>query len=88
MGLMIRTIILHYTRLYIEWVEAKILFGQRLWDDDSRFPYRGVEPHTSKSCIFEGLKALKRREHLYIGDYENVWELIVLKLTYKLAVWV
>jgi hypothetical protein len=36
----IKTNILRYTRLYIEIVKAKILFGQRLWGIDSWFSYR------------------------------------------------
>ena len=35
--------ILQYTGLYIEIVEAKILFGQKMWGIDSWFSYRGVE---------------------------------------------
>jgi hypothetical protein len=33
-GVMIKTNVLHCTRVYIEIVEGKILFGQRLWDID------------------------------------------------------
>ena len=43
MGIMIKTNILQYIRLYIEMIGPKILFGQRLWGDDSWFSYKGVE---------------------------------------------
>lgn len=37
---MIKTNIVHYTKLYIEIIEVKILRCQRLWGTDSWFFYR------------------------------------------------
>ena len=67
----VKTNISQYTRFYIDAIGAKILFGQRLWDIDSWFFYRGVETRSLKSCIFEGVEGSRKRKHLKIGGSEN-----------------
>ena len=74
---MMKANILHYTRLYIEVGEAKVLLGQRLRIINSQFPYKVVGTNPSNIWVFERVDNFRGEKNppllkMIINYYMNI----------------
>ena len=75
---MMKANILHYTRLYIEVGEARVLLGQRLRIINSQSPYKVVGTNPSNIWVFERVDNFRGEKNppllkMIINYYMNIY---------------